>query len=522
MSRAESAVELGAVSTLGVGARRPVLFLLIAWASAFVVFFAWVIATPVAASPDENAHLVKAAGVVRGQLTGEATHDASIRDFTLPSTFAQLGEAPNCFAFRPDTTADCSVGVTHRLPDTTTTAQSWVGNYNPLYYAVVGLPTLFIGGTAGALASRTVSALLASLFVALAFWGVCFFARRGLITLSLFVALTPAAYFLGAMVTPSGTESISVLTFAVLFAGLLIAPDAPLFRARVIACTVVAGIAVNLRALSPIFVLTVVLCLLIALPWRSYAAVVRRRSIWVAVVVIGVLTVGAGIWTVTSGLFGGFLPSMDPTRDSPARAFEVTLLNTPQYARDFIGTFGWLDTVSPALVTMIWALLAGLFIGIGLLFGTRRAGLAIGFAAFVFLFLPPLSQAQSVQSVGYIWQGRYILPVFTAGVFLCALFASRFGSTDRGAGANRLILLVGVPTAVLHLAAFFTALHRYSVGQSLPYLWAFTAPKWQPAIGNVGVLVLVSIGLAAVVLVARWTVGGRPATPLAIRSDVAN
>ena len=111
----------------------------ISWALLAVLSIAWAVATPVSASPDEPAHMVKAASVARGQLVGEWSELGQV--VQVPLTFAYT-HSRTCTAFQPGQSADCQVelgGDTSGLNDSTTTA----GLYNPVYdvHSSVGRPS---------------------------------------------------------------------------------------------------------------------------------------------------------------------------------------------------------------------------------------------------------------------------------------------------------------------------------------------------------------------------------------------
>ncbi|HTX63303.1 MAG TPA: DUF2142 domain-containing protein, partial [Acidimicrobiales bacterium] len=108
----------------------------------FLNFAAWSLATPLFASPDEQAQVVYAAAAARGQLVGTTIEDAAnpYTIVTVPKVFASGDTYPNCFHFHPEVPASCAPRLTtsRRIEHTTT----YVGRYPPLYYLVVGLPSL--------------------------------------------------------------------------------------------------------------------------------------------------------------------------------------------------------------------------------------------------------------------------------------------------------------------------------------------------------------------------------------------
>ena len=75
------------------------------FATFFFVFALWSAAVPMYGTPDEPAHMVRAAGIVRGQVDGDLNED---RRYTYDVP-AILNSQPGCYAFKKEATADCLV-----------------------------------------------------------------------------------------------------------------------------------------------------------------------------------------------------------------------------------------------------------------------------------------------------------------------------------------------------------------------------------------------------------------------------
>ena len=108
------------------------------------------------AVPDEPAHAIKAASVVRGELMGESNGGQGDRaTVSVPGYIADL-PAQACHAFDRRVTADCAPVV--NADDTgLTDAETSAGNYNPMYYFMVGWPSLLMSGAPAVYAMRIVS-----------------------------------------------------------------------------------------------------------------------------------------------------------------------------------------------------------------------------------------------------------------------------------------------------------------------------------------------------------------------------
>ena len=138
--------------------------LLRSWAVSFGVLFvavaAWTFASPLGSAPDEPAHLIRAASLVRGELVGKPLpHATSAEKSTVtvqePAVFASLATDVSCFQYKPTVPAGCQPPLNGSRHDVT--VETYVGRYSPLYYVFVGLPTLALVSAKGISAARLVS-----------------------------------------------------------------------------------------------------------------------------------------------------------------------------------------------------------------------------------------------------------------------------------------------------------------------------------------------------------------------------
>jgi len=146
----------------------------VTWALLFGIIALWSMSGPLFSGPDEPSHVVKAAAVVRGQAVGTDrqvtfAHDPSPpRTATVvqvPRIYLEGHRLPACYAFRPTVAAGCAgafvgSGATADVP-------TFAGHYPPVYYAIVGLPTLLFASAKGVFLMRFIggavsAALLAS------------------------------------------------------------------------------------------------------------------------------------------------------------------------------------------------------------------------------------------------------------------------------------------------------------------------------------------------------------------------
>ncbi len=464
-------------------------------------------ATPIGAGPDEPAHIIKAGAVVRGQLIGTGTGGGRV---VVPSHLVAT-QARTCFAFQADVTGDCADTVDHGSA-IAATGNTTAGLYNPLYYAAVALPSLVLDGDAAIYGMRIASALLTWLFAGAA--AFCLRALRGgsWIAIGGLTAATPVLVFLGGMVNPNALEvTATVAAFSAVLALVSSTDPAPV-RTLASIGAVSAAVAVNARGLSPVWLLVALAVPLLLLDRERLRALFRRPAVIVMIAVIGIATALAVAWTLgTASLVAGLTASPDTPAypgvgSSPLRGLVDVLLNTFTYGTQMVGTVGWLDTPAPGLVLFVWGgLTAVLLACVVLLVRGRRLVVALSLIG-AFVLLPAVIQAAYVHDGGYIWQGRYALPLFAcAMVGSAAMVGDRLG--DRySAVMHPAVTLVAVAWATAQLMTLATSMRRYAVGLDGSWIGLLAHPRWQPPGGTVTWLIAAAVVLiAATVLVLSST-----------------
>ncbi|MFP3464437.1 DUF2142 domain-containing protein [Leifsonia sp. SIMBA_070] len=474
---------------------------LVVWALLSALSAVWALATPISGSPDEPAHIVRAASVVRGQLVGTPSADGHV--VTVPRYIADT-QRETCFAFHPEVTANCPQ-ADPRDPGALTTGTTTAGLYNPLYYYAVGWPSLLFSNDAGIYAMRIVSGILASLFAALAFLVLWRRHPSPFLVLGFAVAVTPLTLFLNASVNPNGLEATATLA---VFAGVLsIVRGGPEVRLGLAAAVVaVSGfVAVNARGLSPLWVLLALALPLVLLDRRSFWALLRRRQVLVAAAVVVAGTIAAMAWTLGSNSLLNAVDHPESTPQhfagvgtNPFSGFFITLERTVEYAHGVIGLFGWLDTPAPPEVFFVWTAAIGVLLLASFTLLRSRALLLAGLLLAAFVLLPPIVQGVYITGGGVIWQGRYNLPLFLCLIVGLAVLLSDRIAFAVGEGAwRRLGWIVVVALAAAQFYAFENTLRRYSVGDG-GSLKAFLlgSPPWAPPGGNLVLLVIFALLLA--------------------------
>jgi hypothetical protein len=488
----------------------------------FVVFFAlaatlstlWALASPVFSVPDENAHATKAIAQAHGQVVGYSLPGVKHIVVDLPGGY-EYSPHMLCFAYHPERPADC--GVELGDPAGSEWFNTWVGAYNPIYYAVIGWPSLLFDGNASIYAMRIASALLGSVLLACAFLAAVAGACSRWMPLAVAFAAAPMCVYLIGAVNPNGAELAAAAALWVGLLRLLESFDADATRhpslprwCLWLIVTVASIVLVNARALGPLWLVIIVALCLVAAGWELVARLFTtgRSYIWLAVIAAG------GLFSIGWTLSGGSLSGQAEAADAPLvggtfwQGFTHTLRTTPDYLHQAIGYFGWFDAPLPVWVYWFFvaAFAALVLLALAALRGRNLVVLLVVLVAAA--LVPALVQGYSVGQTGIIWQGRSGLFLYVGIPIMAAWMLGR----EAGALARiapRLTWIGAFLLAVYGVLAFGLVLVRYVIGGQSPIGEMLSAPQWQPPLGwptLVALYGLASLGLAVLVGISSWRV----------------
>lgn len=455
------------------GQPRTVLVFMWAFLGVGAMIGAWSIATPISAAPDEPAHIAQAVAIVHGQFDEPVQHTplgliASVRVPAWADT-----NAP-CFV-KDDLFTEAKVtGVVAACPDHLSDSEDPVSaptqfsNAPPLYYLVVGIPSLFTSGPAALYAMRLVSCLLNAALVALGISLLVRFYPRRIPLAGVLIALTPMVLFLMSVVSSSGLEIAS--GFATWCGGLCIVEHPSIPRPLAIWTAVAAVLLVLTRPTSPLDagIITVVLAFLIG--WKG----LRQRlnaglvPLW-SPLLVAVLLAAAFLAVFGPPHLTGVAPRHPPSLLS---SMWTTLKLTGPRLRQCIGDFGWLDTPVPAWVVGLWTTcLVGLIaLALTLSSACRRA---LPVLALLIIAMALFVESPQLGTINAFGQGRYWLPVLIGLPLVASTFTWGPGrhehrQTGRIWVAPTLTLGVGLVLLAAQIASFEHALTRYEVGLGVP------------------------------------------------------
>lgn len=450
----------------------------------------WSLATPLMAYPDEPAHAIKAAAVVRGQiLVEEGTsfgHGVHVR---VPAYIANLG-AQTCFAFRRDATADCAPPIP--AEDTyDAIGVTSAGSYDPFYYWFVGLPTLVMSGAPAVYAMRIVSALLSAVFYAAAFTALSQLRRPKWPVIAATIAVTPMALFLASGINPNSLE-ISATSAA--FCSLLVVLGDARSLGRVKPAIATVGVATavlaNARSASLVWLLCAVLAACVLYRWRDFAALFRNSTVRISIAAGAVGVIAGLAWmalSMSAPASSGTAPegiANSNNNIAPYQAFVTMLDRTFDFLNQYVGVMGWLDTPVSQLVLIFWTLVIAVALLVPLLARPRR--LVWGYVGILLsiAIVPAVIQALLVRSVGFIWQGRYTMPLFIIVMVSAGMIwrGNSLRPSRRNLSLARMLIISGI---IAHIVAFAYVLRRYVAGLTEISTWQtmISHPAWQPPLG---------------------------------------
>tara|TARA_B100000902_G_scaffold367691_1_gene390493 strand:+ start:251 stop:1486 length:1236 start_codon:yes stop_codon:yes gene_type:complete len=399
----------------------------------FPLMVIWAVTNPMFASPDEPAHMVRAQGIVRGQMEGPYKVDG------LPV------DAVSCLAFKSDVSSDCMILEWAEVP---TYENSTATNYPPLFHFLAGLPSLFLHGLTGAYAMRIWMALLNATLLASA--GAILYSRykSSFVVLGWTLSITPMVLFLGSTINPSGlAASLGALMWST---GIVLSDKNKDLRARSLskiffACSL-AFLLVRRDSLLWLLIIGVSLALLH--PERFFGDEFRRRMMK--------LTAGSGLLGLVAFLW--IAPSWSTfTAGNNGRNRWTSIPNdTYTYIKQAVGWFGWLDTPLSEALMMVALLTLGTFLLLGIFTSSGanfRTLIFLGLA----LFLVPLVFAEFRYPY---FQGRYYLPL-SIGVFYLA--GRSFSESELSKWLERRFVgVLGLAWIGVHLWSLLVNYRRYA------------------------------------------------------------
>jgi hypothetical protein len=483
---------------------------------AAIALLAWVYASPIGSSPDDDYHLTSSWCASPGAsvlcVDAEDVNEPSAR--IVPEALPDIA----CFAFDSEQSAACQgEEFNWNVADTTETARSNVGGgYPPVYYAVTGL---------FASSDIQVSALLmrvlsVGIFLGLAsgLWMLLPHRRRPVLVWGWLMTAVPLGLFFIASNNPSSWAVIGVGMSWLALLGYVEEPDRRRAAGMGALFALSALLAAGARGDAALFVgLGIAVVAVLTVECSRHWLL---RAILPAAVAVMALAFFLTSRQVTSGLQGfggagsasGSGSGLEAVISGPA-LLAYNILNLPSLWSGLLteAGVGWLDTPMPSLVAFaVWGVFLGLaFVALALL--ERRTAIALLLVGAVLIALPLYVLQAGADRVGQEVQPRYLLPLIV--VFAGLLLLGRVGATIRLTPLQG--GLVAAALAGAHFVALNITMRRFITGIDGASFTLGDGAEWwwQLPVGPDVVWILGSLAFAGFVVWAIPLISvGRPPT----------
>lgn len=454
------------------------------FALATIVSGSWLLATPLFGAPDEPAHSIRAASIVRGEILGREKQGIENELVVeAPGIYLDAAGELGCYVFARSIPAECAEfeGSTD-LREMPTAA----GRHPPAYYAIAGLPSLLSASDLGIYLMRLVGVLIMAAFVASSLASLERLQVRGIAVLGLLVATTPMVWFVSGIVNPSAVEIAAGLGLWV--SGTVLALEAgtgadPRLLRRVGVAAIVLALS---RQLGPLWLGLAAVTFVVIAGWPAIRRLMasRRARAWAGAALAAVVAQVA--WNV-------IVRPVEPRESeklvlSVGRAFRLSLGDSVNRYKEYFGWTGWLDSPPPAVTVAIWSVALAALLGVAIIWGRARLVWCAVAVAAVTVAAPVAFETVEASDLGFFWQSRYTLP-FAVGVPVLLAVACALRAPAERRELHRFVKVMAVLLVVGQVLAFGQALRRNAIGYdgSLRFLydpvWAPPLPPWLLVLG---------------------------------------
>lgn len=434
----------------------------------------WAVASPLGSSPDDDYHL---ASIWCSEFSylhpcAEVPGERGGASLLVP---AVVIESHICFAFQPNSTADCADGVEDnlRLTDRVNQVQGWYpgGYYTAM--SVLASPNYATSVLWMRLVNASIVVTLLTIFL---FIGRSVMQRSALLVLP--VMFVPVGMFLFASTNPSAW-TIAGCIFYFLFG--MNAVYSAIAGKPYVTSLVMAGVSAVLALVSRVdgsAFLVVITAAMIALAGRASKSRARVPALTLGLMAL----ISAGYF-----LFQGFGPAGSTETLGQSRyvggLFITNVLEIPGFLGGAVGAgpLGWVDTAMPGLVASAGLLAVGalVFWGLGVMGWNKSVSAALVFLA-AFGIPVVLAQQQRIEVLEFV-QARYLLPLLAILVLIVVI-------TPPAVSREKFLTTPHVVMTVLVGAAGATALwanfHRYAYGADEPFFGRDLETLWTGLLGD--------------------------------------
>jgi hypothetical protein len=445
----------------------------------------WALSSPLGAVSDEPAHVIKAVAIADGVLRGHDLTTVS-KDPKIPSgtvtTFvetkavADLSARKDCWVLSARQPAGCMPAVDNDRTPVPVSVYS--GNYPPFFYAVVGWPIHLLDLRHAVFAMRLISVILSAALLASGLASALHTGGRVGLLAGSALALTPMTFHLIGSVNPNGLEIAAAFCVWLSLIDLVTGPEPPSTR-LLVRVVVSAGVLAASRPLSPAYLVFIWLAVVLVVgSWSSLGQLWRAWKVRIATAALAALVAVDLIALIELRVLTSFSGFYQPGLTHGA-ALRGSIDRIPARSLEMIGLFGWGSTPVPRWVSDGWLLLVALLFVFALIVATWRERFALALVAVGAVSVGVVSETLKAPSLGYIWQGRYTLPLAIGIPVLAGWVVAergRLGARGMTGVATGVAIGAGIGQVVGHAVW----MRRNIVGVDHPILSYLRGNGWVP------------------------------------------
>ena len=392
---------------------RAALLVLIGFAS---LQLGWLLTIPPAGGVDEFDHVYRSVAVASGDWVappGDATRGTGA-ELTVPAHIVEATKE-ECLRLPYTVPRDC-LGVP--VGDDEVRVPSGAGRYNPVYYAVVGIPSLWLDGAAAIYGMRVVSMVLCASLLWLAFRAVRHLRPNRWLPLAMVIGVSPTVAYGSIVIAPNAVEIMAGLLLWVSWSAILRGgiPQRPGLLALLLLS---ASILVTTRSLGPLWCLLILLAGLVSTKQPLVTAWSHLRSPrGAAVAAIGLVVTIAGVaWTLANGSLE--IGHEAPEDDSVGTRLRMIAKSLLLWTLQVVGAFpSRTDPAPPVVYAVVLLMWVGLLV-LALRRGDIRTRTALVVVIAIAYAVPAAITWVTFETFYLTWQGRYTLP-FSIGIAVLA------------------------------------------------------------------------------------------------------
>jgi hypothetical protein len=242
---------------------------------------------------------------------------------------------------------------------------------------------------------------------------------------ALVVVCTPVLIFSSGIVAPNGPEMMAALVLWTALIGLLSPSRRTKTRGLLCAVAVSGALLATLRSLGPVFCVLILGTVLLTTPTpvRVIHALMRRRSSWLAFLVVLVSGLQSIWWILSmgsldvSGVKRGATPLMEK--------LSATCVQALLWIFQSIAAFPFRDEPASPWVYFCYLVLFGAVMVLAVRRSRGSLRVALFAACAISILFPFLIAIATYDTYGGVWQGRYGLPYSIGMVVLAGLVLDR-------------------------------------------------------------------------------------------------